>query len=272
MRNIKLILEYDGTAYSGWQSQTNAVAIQDILKKAVQTMTEEEISLMGASRTDAGVHALGQVAAFKTTRAISCESFLKGLNSLLPKDIRVKNCEEVSLTFHPLKNAKWKRYLYRIELEKIPSAILRNFVAWIPQTLDITAMQEASQFLIGRHDFKSFQGADASVKTTVRNLQKIEIAEKNNFLELIFVGDGFLKQMVRNIVGTLIDIGLKKYPPARMQEILEGLDRKLAGPTAPPQGLYLVEVDYAAGSPPGGGTGGFAGGAAGSAGSSAGGS
>ena len=275
MRNIKLILEYDGTNYSGWQSQKNAVAIQDVVAQAIEKMVEEKATLVGASRTDAGVHALGQVATFQTARTIPCDGFLKGLNNLLPEDIRIVGCEEASLDFHPIGSAKRKTYRYILGLGEVPSALWRERVWWVGPKLDLQTMEEASRHLIGEHDFKSFQGADSDTRTTVRRLETviIEDAVKNSgpvgfgthpptrirsegidpnpppaFLtaSLTFTGTGFLKHMVRNIVGTLVDIGRvnKGLAPSDMKKILEAKDRTKAGPTAPPHGLYLMHVEY----------------------------
>ncbi|OGQ05293.1 MAG: tRNA pseudouridine(38-40) synthase TruA [Deltaproteobacteria bacterium RIFCSPLOWO2_12_FULL_44_12] len=275
MRNIKLIIEYDGTNYSGWQSQANATAIQDVLSKAIARMVEEPVSVIGASRTDAGVHALGQVATFQTSREIPCDGFLKGLNCLLPEDIRVKQCEEVSHDFHPIRHAKNKEYQYVLEVSQTPSAIWRLRSWWVGPTLDIAAMQEAAEVLVGEHDFVSFQGALSDTKTTVRRLDTIwyqvlhgklgagfqgeemksneisnsyenryQVPGGKMFVSFTFRGNGFLKYMARNIVGTLVEIGLKRMPVTAMQEILEAKDRRKAGPTALPQGLYLVKVNY----------------------------
>ncbi len=273
MRNIKLTLEYDGTLYAGWQWQKNALSIQEVLTKALEKMTEEKISLNGASRTDSGVHALGQVAAFQTSRNIPCEGFLKGINNLLPADIRITDCEEVPLSFHPTTDAKRKTYLYLLEVGKVPSALLKDRVWWVGPKLDIEAMEEASRCLIGEHDFKSFRGARSDIKTTVRRIDKIEIGQRTtdngqrtkkdaarfwsvvrcplsivhsplSAVPLSFTGTGFLKYMVRNMVGTLVAVGIGKFSPKDVKGILEAKDRTQAGPTAPPQGLYLVKVDY----------------------------
>ncbi|MBI5299756.1 MAG: tRNA pseudouridine(38-40) synthase TruA [Deltaproteobacteria bacterium] len=251
MRQIKLTLEYDGTNYAGWQSQINATAIQDVVLSAVEKMTEEKTVLRGASRTDSGVHALAQVACFQTDRDISCDGFLKGLNSLLPEDIRVTSCEEVSPDFHPVRNAKSKLYQYILDLGEVASPLWRQRAWWVGPKLDIAAMEEGSKYLIDEHDFKSFQGALSHVRTTVRILSSVEITTRDllpygncRFLCLVFTGNGFLKYMIRNIVGTLVEIGLGKRLPEEMKSILLARDRKDAGITAPPQGLYLVNVEY----------------------------
>lgn len=233
-------MEYDGTAYAGWQSQTNARAIQDVVREAIARMTEEKVNLIGASRTDTGVHALGQVASFQTARDISCEGFLKGLNSLLPDDIRVKHCEEVPLSFHPIRDAKRKTYRYLFDTGETPSALQRNRAWWVGPGLDWRGMEEAAQYLVGERDFKSFRGAHGEVKSTTRQLEKIVFAKD----QITFIGNGFLKHMVRNIVGTLIEVGRGRLQPDDIRKILAAKDRTQAGPTAPPQGLYLVGVEY----------------------------
>lgn len=241
MRTVKLTIEYDGTAYAGWQSQANARAIQDVLREAIGEMTDESVSLTGASRTDAGVHALAQTAVFKTKTAIPCEGFVKGLNSLLPKDIRIHQAEEEAESFHPIRNAKWKTYHYKLEIGERPSALNRHRIWWVGPRIDLKKMAAAARYLVGKHDFKSFQGAHSEVKTTVRTLRDICFLP-GPILE--FVGDGFLKQMVRNIVGTLVEIGTGKKQPQEVQKILEAKNRKTAGICAPPQGLYLVSIEY----------------------------
>lgn len=260
MRTIKLTLEYDGTAYAGWQSQKNGAAIQDLVAAAVEKMTEEKIVLRGASRTDAGVHALGQAAVFKTARKIACDGFLLGLNTLLPEDIRVVGCEEVAADFHPIRHAKQKHYDYLLDLGKISSALWRKRAWWVGPSLDVAAMEMAAKFLIGEHDFQSFRGALSETKTTVRRLKSIVMVRPkaesiqmssgwirfahHDILSIRFSGDGFLKYMVRNIVGTLVEVGKGRWRPADVDKILNARDRNQAGPTAPPHGLYLVRIEY----------------------------
>lgn len=254
VRNIKLTLEYDGTNYAGWQVQTNAKAIQDVVCEAIAKMTEESVKLIGASRTDAGVHALGQVACFQTLRAIPCEGFLKGLNSLLPADIRVKGCEEVAKDFHPIRDAKRKTYRYLFDTGDVPSALERNRAWWVGPGLDWQAMGKAARYLIGEDDFRSFQAADSDAKTTVRTIETVDIYPTlplplqrggvGGGVAMNFTGNGFLKQMVRNIVGTLVEVGRGRFKASEVKKILAAKDRTQAGLTAPPQGLYLVGVEY----------------------------
>lgn len=260
MRQIKLILEYDGTNYAGWQSQKNGAAIQDLVAAAVAKMTEEKIVLRGASRTDAGVHALGQAAVFKTACEIACGGFLRGLNTLLPEDIRVVACEEAAQDFHPIRHAKQKHYDYLLDLGKIPSALWRKRAWWVGASLNVAAMEEAAKFLIGEHDFKSFRGALSETKTTVRRLESIVMVRPkaesiqmssgwiryahHDLLALQFSGNGFLKYMVRNMAGTLVEVGKGRLQPGDVDRILNARDRNQAGPTAPPHGLYLIRIEY----------------------------
>lgn len=254
MRNIKLVLEYDGTNFEGWQSQSHGKTIQDVVSMAIQKMTEEKVVLRGASRTDAGVHALGQVATFQTNRTIPCEGFLKGLNNLLPEDIRVVDCEEMPFSFHPLKDAVDKTYHYLLLVGAKPSALWRNRVWQIGKKLDLEAMQQASTYLVGEHDFKSFQGPLSAVKSTVRCVKEVTIVENkgdSHILSITITANGFLKYMVRNIVGTLVEVGEGRRSPQDISELLKAKDRRKAGITAPAHGLYLVCVNY---SPAGGGS------------------
>lgn len=246
MRHIKLILEYDGTNYAGWQSQKNGLAIQDVVSESIQKMVEEKIILTGASRTDAGVHAWGQVATFKTTRDIPCHGFLRGLNLYLPEDIRVVGCEEAPIDFHPIREAKQKTYEYLLGEGPSPPALRRHHLWWVGPGLDVAAMEKGSSHLIGEHDFKSFQAAGSEVLSSTRKLEKIIFSRPAGevLLKIQFAGNGFLKQMIRNIVGTLVDVGLGKREPSEIKIILETKDRTKAGFCAPPQGLYLVKVEY----------------------------
>lgn len=241
-RHIKLTLEYDGTNYAGWQSQTNARAIQDVVSEAVETMTQENGSLLGSSRTDAGVHAYGQVATFKTTKEISCLNFQHGLNSLLPPDIRVKRVEEVAEDFHPIKNAKQKTYAYRLDISESPCALDRNRVHWVGPKIDVEKMKQGATYLVGEHDFKSFQASDGNAKSTVRTIYGIRFSQES--LTITFTGNGFLKQMIRNIVGTLIEVGEGKRHPEEVMEILAAKDRRKAGVCAPAHALYLLQIEF----------------------------
>ncbi|NLL81212.1 MAG: tRNA pseudouridine(38-40) synthase TruA [Tissierellia bacterium] len=244
MRNIKLTLEYEGTNYSGWQNQENAITIQEVIEKAILQSTKEYVRLIGSGRTDAGVHALGQVANFYTNSTIPGEKFKFVLNNILPDDITVIESEEVSLDFHARYSAVKKRYIYKINNEKKYRPLYRNYSYHYKHLLDIEKMKKASNYLLGTHDFSSFKGRKTNVYTTIRTIYSIDIERKGNFIILTFQGDSFLKNMVRIIVGTLINAGNNRMEPEQIQEILQGRDRRLAGQTAPPQGLYLEKVFY----------------------------
>jgi tRNA pseudouridine38-40 synthase len=245
MRKIKLLIEYDGTQYHGWQVQPHAPTLQEVIQEKIMVMTRHPVHLLASGRTDAGVHALGQVACFMTPTRIPVSGFRHGLNSLLPRDIRIRSAEETDPAFHPQYAAKRKTYLYRILNSEAPSAVYRNFSWHIPLSLDVPAMQEAAGTLIGAHDFSSFQGADADGMTTVREVFRAEWrGDKGKFLSFTIAANGFLKHMVRNIVGTLVDVGKGRTSGDEFRRILTARDRRLAGPTAPPQGLFLLEVTY----------------------------
>ncbi len=244
MRNFKLLIEYDGTAYAGWQRQKNDPTIQAAIETALQTMTRQEISLIGSGRTDAGVHALGQVANFRCDTRLSCEAFHKGLNSLLNKDIVIRDCQEVSLEFHARFDVKSKRYLYRIFNDPIPCAVGRQYCWWVRYPLDVSAMREGAKYLIGTQDFKAFEAVGSPRKHTVRTVFHAEFVQEHALLQFEIEADGFLRYMVRNIVGTLADIGSGKFIPEDMKRILLSRDRSQAGITAPPQGLFLKKVLY----------------------------
>lgn len=254
MRQISLTIQYDGTAYSGWQIQKNAVTIQGLIEDAVLEITGKHSRVTGAGRTDAGVHAFKQVAVFETSSELSPSVFSRALNANLPHDIRIIKSEECPEDFHPRYRAEQKRYSYIIAQR--PGSVFLNRYAWqLNYTLDIEAMREASRHLIGRHDFASFQASGCSAKHAVREVTAITISDKPSFefiafridapvIKINMEGNAFLRHMVRNIVGTLVDIGREKYSPEKMKEILDAKDRRLAGPTAPAQGLFLEKISY----------------------------
>ncbi len=245
MRNIKLLIEYDGTNYYGWQVQPNGLTVQEVIEKKIEIMTKQKVRLVASGRTDSGVHALDQVANFQTTSLIPPDAFLRGLNSLLPPDIVVKSLEEVGPEFHAQLKARRKTYCYWILNRPLPSALYRHYSWHLPLPLNIEAMQNASRFLIGRKDFSSFQGAHPDSSKTVREVYKAEWSRKDpSFLVFSIEADGFLKHMVRTIVGTLADVGKGRTSVEDFQRILEARNRRQAGMTAPPQGLFLVKVQY----------------------------
>ncbi len=245
-RNIKLTIEYDGTNYHGWQSQAGSgrPTIQDALEDAIKSLTHEEMKTHSSGRTDAGVHALGQVANFKTSNSIPPAAWAPALNHLLPPDIRVLASEEVSPDFHSRYSALGKTYKYRILNRRSPTALYRNYAWHVNVRLNIARMRKAAVFFIGKHDFSAFRGSGCSAKTPVRTIKSAAVKKVGDVVELSFEADAFLQYMVRNITGTLVEVGLGRFSPDCVKQILESRDRKQAGRTAPPQGLYLVSVTY----------------------------
>lgn len=244
-KNIKLTIEYDGTRYHGWQVQPNGRSIQQEIEAALETMTRCRIKLLGSGRTDAGVHALGQVANFICETGITPEEFLKGLNSLLPDDIVIRKVEEMPPRFHARFDAVSKRYRYQILNRPVPSAIERHHTWWIRSPLNLSAMKKGTAHLIGEHDFKAFEGAGSPRSSTVRRVIGIDLVKPGAGVVAIDIhATGFLRYMVRNIVGTLVDVGLHKLAPDQVQSILRSKDRSKAPATAPARGLFLMEVFY----------------------------
>lgn len=245
MRNIKLVIQYDGTRYSGWQSQEHEKnTIQGRLTAVLSRLTGEEIQLSGSGRTDAGVHAIGQTANFKTESAVSCEELLSSLNRYLPEDIAVLSAEETDLRFHSRLNAVRKTYRYRIWNSSVPNVFERKYLFTVEDALDEKAMREAAALLCGTHDYKAFSSCRRGKKSTVRTVENIVIERRGRELDLSFTGNGFLYHMVRILTGTLIEIGLHRKQPEDMTEILASLRRENAGFTAPAQGLCLMSVEY----------------------------
>ncbi len=249
-RNLKLILTYDGTDFSGWQVQPNAVTIQGLLSSAIGRLTEENVLPQGSGRTDAGVHALAQVATFSTNSPIPAENFVKAMNDILPPAIRVLEVEEMSADFHARKSARAKTYRYRIYREPICPPFLARYVWHFPYPLDENAMAKAAGVVEGEHDFTSFAAVDperGQENGEVSNLRTIFSSGcERQGAELVYTvrGTGFLHHMVRNLVGTLILVGKGTLRPSDVQRILEARDRSAAGATAPARGLFLVNVEY----------------------------
>ena len=267
MRNIRLTIEYDGTRFSGWQAQAGAKSlktIQEEIEKAGKKLFGKKIRVIGAGRTDSGVHAEGQVANFKIQSSLALINIKKGLNSYLPKDIAVVSAEEVPLSFHARFNAKEKLYRYRIFNRDTRSPILQRFSAFSSYDFDINAMKKAAKYFVGKKDFKSFQASDKKKKSSIRTIKRLkilrfaqddpfirrknsprgQIIKKPPVIDIYIKGDGFLYNMVRNIVGTLIDVGRGKISPDAVKEILSKKHRPSAGQTAPAEGLSLLKVIY----------------------------
>ena len=244
MRNIKLILEYNGTFYHGWQKQPGFFTIQETIERNLCSLLKEQIKVTVAGRTDARVHAEGQVINFITSTSISPLAIKCALNSYLPKDIRVKKAERVPVGFDARKSALSRLYRYIIYNSVFHSPFYRNFTWHIPFPLEVDKMSEASQFLIGRHDFSSFQSQGSPTFSSIREIKKFILFKKGKFIIAYIKADGFLYKMVRNIIGTLVEVGRGKISLLKINSILEAKNRGIAGPPAPPQGLYLVRVNY----------------------------
>ena len=245
MRNIKLTIEYDGKEFNGWQKQPNKLNIQGTIEQAIKTITGEEIELNASGRTDAGVHALGQVANFKINSNIPIEKIAIAINSNLKKSIRILQAEEVEERFHSRLSCKKKTYRYVINNSDIPSAIYRNLETHIPIKLNVEEMQKAIKFFEGEHDFKAFKSSGTSSKSSVRTIYKAEVKQMpNDKIWIELTGNGFLYNMVRIIAGTLVEVGLGKIKANEINDIMESKRRENAGKTLPPQGLYLVNVEY----------------------------
>ena len=244
MKNIKLVIEYEGTTFSGWQRQIGERTVEEEVEKVLKKITKEDTKLIGSGRTDAKVHAFGQVANFKTRSTIPASRFKYILNTRLPDDITIKESKEVDMDFHSRFSAKAKKYRYIIYNSKMPSALYRNFSYHIARDIDIDKMRDASKEFIGTHDFTSFKGRRSVVKDGIRTIYKIEIQRNKDFIELTSIGKSFLKYMIRIIVGTLLEVGYGKLSREEVREIISAKDRSKAKKTAEPQGLFLLKVYY----------------------------
>lgn len=248
MKKYKITIEYDGTNYYGWQIQKNGPTIQGELEKALWRMLREEIKVIGAGRTDRGVHATGQVAHFATSREILPRKIHLGLNSFLPWDITIQRIEEVPMDFHATLSAKSKIYRYSVLNQTNPSALLWKYSQWCSYELNLEKMREGASFLLGTHNFSSFETVNSPRKTSVRTVMRLEVQKRfwknNSLVDFIVEANGFLYNMVRSISGTLLEVGREKISPRQIKEILEAQDRTKAGPTAEARGLCLEEVKY----------------------------
>jgi tRNA pseudouridine38-40 synthase len=243
--NFKLTIEYDGSGYHGWQRQKNQVSIQAEIERALEKMLGHRVPLIGSGRTDAGVHALGQTANFRCDTRLDAGIFLRGLNSLLPAAVVIKACEAVPEGFHARYDAVGKTYRYRILNRRLPAAVGRQYAWHVRRPLDLDGMRRAAGQLVGCHDFKAFEGTGSPRAHTIRTVRRAELhREETDYRVFEIEADGFLKFMVRNIVGTLVEIGMGRMEPAAIESILTARDRSRAGATAPAHGLFLVSVAY----------------------------
>lgn len=241
-KRIKLVVAYDGTAYHGWQVQPNAVTIEGVLNEKLTELLGEKITVTGASRTDAGVHSLGNVAVFDTTTRIPADKISYALNQRLPEDIVVQESAEVAEDFHPRFCDSRKTYEYRILNRKFPIPTMRKDTYFYYRPLDVTAMQKAAEYLVGEHDFKSFCTVGAQVETTVRTIYALTVTREEDLIKIRVTGNGFLYNMVRILAGTLISVGIHEREPEDMERILAACDRTAAGPTAPACGLTMIGI------------------------------
>jgi tRNA pseudouridine38-40 synthase len=243
-RNISLVLEYDGTNYHGWQCQPDIITTQGAVQKSIEKILDHPVKIYAAGRTDTGVHALGQVINFYTEKVINIASIMKGLNSILPRDIRVKNAREVDDTFHARYSAKSKSYIYCIVTTRYQSPFNVRYAWHIPYTIDARLMNESIKEIIGVHDFSSFKKKNEIYKRHEREVLRAGAKRRGEFVYVFIEATGFLRYMVRNIVGTLVMVGEGKMSKEGFIAILQSRDRINAGPTAPPQGLFLRKIRY----------------------------
>lgn len=244
MKRVKLTVAYDGTDYHGWQIQNNGITIEAELNRCLSELFGEQIQVIGASRTDAGVHALGNVAVFDTECRMPAEKISYALNQRLPEDIRIQRSEEVAPDWHPRRCESRKTYEYRIYRGEFPMPVKRLYSYFIYHPLDVDSMRKAAALLEGEHDFKSFCQTGAQVENTVRTIYSVEIEEQGAELVIRVCGNGFLYNMVRIIAGTLIEVGRGSCRPEDMTAVLQAVDRSAAGPTAPAHGLTLVRYEF----------------------------
>jgi tRNA pseudouridine38-40 synthase len=244
MKRIKLVVAYDGTNYCGWQLQPGKPTVEAELNRALSQLFKEDIAVIGASRTDSGVHALGNVAVFDTNSAIPAEKVCLAVNQRLPQDIRVQSSIEVPADFHPRRVPCIKTYEYRIFNRRIALPTKRLYASFIYYKLDMELMQKGAEYLVGSHDFKSFCSVKTQVSDTVRTIHSLTVRKEGDEIVISVTGNGFLYNMVRIIAGTLIEVGRGAILPEQIKSILEGRDRSLAGPTALPEGLTLVQIEY----------------------------
>lgn len=244
MKRVFMKIAYDGTNYCGWQMQINGITVEEVINKELSALLNENILVIGASRTDSGVHAIGNVAVFDTETKIPADKICFALNQRLPDDIRIQESFEVPKDFHPRYCKTKKTYEYKILNARFPMPMERLYSHFVFLPLNIEKMQEACKYIIGEHDFKSFCSSRSQVENTIRCVYSLDVTKENNMLHITISGNGFLYNMVRIIVGTLIKVGLGVYPPEHVKEIIEAKDRNVAGPKAPACGLTLVGIEY----------------------------
>ncbi|MBC5661874.1 tRNA pseudouridine(38-40) synthase TruA [Clostridium sp. OM05-9] len=244
MKRVKLIVAYDGTNYHGWQVQDNGITIEEVLNRTISELVQEDIKVIGASRTDAGVHACGNVAVFDTESRIPGDKFSFALNQRLPEDIRIQESCEVDADFHPRYADTVKTYEYNILNRRFELPSKRLYASFCYYPMDIERMNQAAAYLVGEHDFKSFCSAGAQVQTTVRTIYAVNVTKEDDMVHIRITGNGFLYNMVRIIAGTLMQVGTGLMEPEQVKGILEARDRSKAGPTAVAKGLTLVEIRY----------------------------
>ncbi|KXG74750.1 tRNA pseudouridine(38-40) synthase TruA [Thermotalea metallivorans] len=244
MKNVKLTIEYDGTGFHGWQRQEKERTVQEEIEKALSKIIKKKIVVHGSGRTDAGVHAMGQVANFVETFSIPVEKIPLAANALLPDDVAIKEAVEVDMKFHARYSATGKKYIYKIYNSSLRSPLYRNYAYFVPNVLHMEAIKEASKFFWGEHDFYAFMASGSNVKDTVRRIDSLHVYREGEIMTIEVAGNGFLYNMVRIIAGTLVDVGKGKILSKDIPQIILSKDRTRAGHTAPPQGLYLAEVFY----------------------------
>lgn len=241
---VRLTISYDGTNYCGWQIQKNGITVEEIINRELTDLLKEDIAVIGASRTDSGVHAMANIAVFDTNTKIPAEKISFALNQRLPDDIRIQKSEQVADNFHPRYCNSTKTYEYKILNRRFPDPLNRLYTHFVYMPLDVDKMKKAAEYIVGEHDFASFCSAGSQVKTTVRTVYRLDVDKKDDIITIQISGNGFLYNMVRIIVGTLMKVGLGVYPPEHIKEIIDAKDRYAAGPKAPARGLTLVEIKY----------------------------
>ena len=244
MKRVRMVVAYDGTAYRGWQLQPNGITIEEVLNRELTALLKEPISVIGASRTDSGVHARGNVAVFDTENRMPADKICFALNQRLPEDIRVQSSEEVPADWHPRKANCTKTYEYKVLNRKISMPLERLYAHFCYFNLNLDKMREAAAYLVGEHDFKSFCTVRTQAEETVRTIYSLDITKQDDMITIRISGSGFLYNMVRIIAGTLLEVGMGAYLPEHVEEILDARDRQAAGRTAPARGLTLVSMEY----------------------------